>query len=117
MGFARHRGGARSPLRTGHFTVVTHHDILPARPNLLFPTAPYTGWWDDPGLATVTVPGAENPARSLPDEPASRLRCTGSRRSTPAAGGHLIHEVLAAEVASSSVLMRAQVVQTATRPC
>ncbi|MHC5560701.1 AraC family transcriptional regulator [Kocuria sp. U4B] len=42
-------------LTHGRFTVRTDRDEIPGSSTFLFPSRPYAGQWEDPGLATLTV--------------------------------------------------------------
>ncbi|MHC5560856.1 helix-turn-helix transcriptional regulator [Kocuria sp. U4B] len=106
-------------LRTGRFGVATASGALPGAPIMLFPSTAYTGWWEDLGLTTVTMPVGvvEDHARALLDAPAFRLHFTGHTpgidpRYWRATVGHLIGVVLPNEAATASPLIRAQVVQS-----
>lgn len=106
-------------LRSGRFSVVTDHHPIRSTPVFLFPTRPYTGWWEELGLTTVSLPlgVVEDHARALLDDPGFRLRFTGYRprvdpRFWRATVRYLIEDVLPAEVAFDSPVLRDQSVRS-----
>jgi hypothetical protein len=105
-------------LRAGRFTVTTGRHTLAGAPVFLFPSRPYTGWWEELGLTTLTVPVGvvEDHARALLDDHTFRLHFTGhhpdgDHHYWTGTVEHLLRDVLSNETATASSLIRAQVLR------